>query len=68
MNQIPNSLRSGPDAGGHFGIAERVKRQADLIWSLSDLTFTHEMARLVLAEQLYRVTTILSGHPYHRGD
>jgi 23S rRNA (pseudouridine1915-N3)-methyltransferase len=52
--------------GGHFGLAERVKQQADMIWSLSALTFTHEMARLILAEQLYRAYTIIHGHPYQK--
>ncbi len=52
--------------GGHFGLAARVKEQADLIWSLSALTFTHDMARLLLAEQLYRAFTIIHGHPYQK--
>jgi 23S rRNA (pseudouridine1915-N3)-methyltransferase len=52
--------------GSHFGLAARVKDQADMIWSLSALTFTHEMARLVLAEQLYRAYTIIHGHPYQK--
>jgi 23S rRNA (pseudouridine1915-N3)-methyltransferase len=52
--------------GGHYGLAERIKQQADMIWSLSALTFTHEMARLILAEQLYRAYTIMHGHPYQK--
>jgi 23S rRNA (pseudouridine1915-N3)-methyltransferase len=52
--------------GGHFGFAERVRESADLIWSLSTLTLTHEMARLVLVEQLYRAFTIIHGHPYQK--
>ena len=52
--------------GGHYGLAEQVKQSADKIWSLSSLTLTHEMARLVLVEQLYRAYTIIHGHPYQK--
>jgi len=52
--------------GGHFGLSERVKESADEIWSLSQLTFTHETARLLLIEQLYRAYTIIHGHPYQK--
>ena len=52
--------------GGHYGLAESVKKRADKIWSLSSLTLTHEMARLVLVEQLYRAYTIIHGHPYQK--
>jgi 23S rRNA (pseudouridine1915-N3)-methyltransferase len=52
--------------GGHLGVAEDVRARADVCWSLSRLTLTHEMARLVLAEQLYRGFTILRGLPYQK--
>lgn len=52
--------------GGHFGLADRVKAQANTLWALSALTFTHEMARLLLSEQLYRAFTIIHGHPYQK--
>ena len=51
--------------GGPFGLSERVKKRADLLLSLSKLTFTHEMARLTLLEQLYRALTIIKGKAYH---
>ncbi len=51
--------------GGHLGLAGAVLRQAHQILALSRLTLTHELARLVLLEQLYRAMTIKSGHPYH---
>lgn len=53
--------------GGAFGLDDTVLRRADQRLSLSDLTLTHELARLLLAEQLYRAGTILRGEPYHKG-
>lgn len=52
--------------GGHYGVAPEVKARADIRWSLSRLTLTHEMARVVLAEQLYRAYTIMRGLPYQK--
>ena len=52
--------------GGHFGVSEAVRKRADLRWSLSRMTLTHEMARVVLTEQLYRAYTILRGVPYQK--
>ncbi|CAK8722507.1 23S rRNA (pseudouridine1915-N3)-methyltransferase [Candidatus Electrothrix aarhusensis] len=52
--------------GGHLGLDQQVRRQADQIWSLSRLTFTHEMTRFILLEQLYRACSIKSGHNYHK--
>ncbi len=52
--------------GGADGLAEGLKRSADLVWSLSPLTLPHGLARVVLAEQLYRAVSILHNHPYHR--
>ena len=53
--------------GGAYGLDDRVLRRARRKLSLSDLTLPHEMARLVLAEQLYRAGTIVRGEPYHKG-
>lgn len=53
--------------GGAFGVDPSVLARADRRLSLSDLTLPHELARLVLAEQLYRAGTILRGEPYHKG-
>ena len=62
--------RSAPGAvfviGGAFGLGEAVLERADRRLSLSPLTMPHEMARLVLAEQLYRAGTIVRGEPYHK--
>lgn len=53
--------------GGPDGHATPVLERADQRWSLGTLTLPHMLVRLVLAEQLYRATTIAAGHPYHRG-
>ncbi len=52
--------------GGPDGLAPEVKQRADELWSLSKLTFTHEMARFLLLEQLFRAENILHGGHYHR--
>jgi 23S rRNA (pseudouridine1915-N3)-methyltransferase len=52
--------------GGAEGLAGSVTKSADLAWSLSPLTLPHGLARVVLAEQLYRAVSILHNHPYHR--
>ena len=51
--------------GGAYGVAESVKQKADLTISLSQMTFTHQVIRLLFAEQLYRAMTILKNEPYH---
>ncbi len=52
--------------GGADGIDPDFFAEADLTLSFSPLTWPHQLVRIMLAEQLYRATTILSGHPYHR--
>ena len=54
--------------GGADGLDPAFVARADLVLSFSPLTWPHQLVRIMLAEQLYRATTILSGHPYHRGD
>jgi len=54
--------------GGADGLDPAFVTTADLSLSFSPLTWPHQLVRIMLAEQLYRTTTILSGHPYHRGD
>jgi 23S rRNA (pseudouridine1915-N3)-methyltransferase len=53
--------------GGADTLPAEVLERAERVWSLSPLTFPHELARLVLYEQLYRAYTIRRGEPYHRG-
>jgi 23S rRNA (pseudouridine1915-N3)-methyltransferase len=52
--------------GGHDGLPAGWGARADLLLSLSSMTFPHELARAMLAEQIYRAFTILRGHPYPR--
>jgi 23S rRNA (pseudouridine1915-N3)-methyltransferase len=52
--------------GGHDGLPSGWREQADLLLSLSAMTFPHELARAMLAEQIYRAFAILRGHPYPR--
>jgi 23S rRNA (pseudouridine1915-N3)-methyltransferase len=52
--------------GGADGHDASLRDQAELVVSFGALTWPHQLVRVMLAEQLYRVTTILSGHPYHR--
>lgn len=54
--------------GGADGLDPALVAAAGLTLSFSPLTWPHQLVRIMLAEQLYRTTTILSGHPYHRGD
>lgn len=64
------ALRSSPGValliGGAYGLADSVLRRANVQLSLSGFTLPHELARLVLTEQLYRAGTISRGEPYHK--
>ncbi len=66
-----HALHSTPEVcfliGGAFGLGPDILERAQKRWSLSDATLPHEMARLVLAEQLYRAGTIVRNEPYHKG-
>ncbi len=52
--------------GGPDGLPSEIDARADYRWSLSTLTLPHALARVALAEALYRAVTIIKGHPYHR--
>lgn len=52
--------------GGADGLDESLRKRADLVLSFGALTWPHMLVRAMLAEQLYRAHTILTGHPYHR--
>ncbi len=53
--------------GGPDGLPPELDARANFRWSLSALTLPHALARVVVAEALYRAVTIIKGHPYHRG-
>jgi 23S rRNA (pseudouridine1915-N3)-methyltransferase len=50
---------------GTYGADETLRRRAEFVWSLSDLTFLHEWARVIVLEQLYRAAKIVRNEPYH---
>ena len=52
--------------GGPDGVSDACRQRADFTWSLSKLTLPHGLARVLLAEQLYRAHSLQTGHPYHR--
>lgn len=52
--------------GGPDGVSTACRERAHFTWSLSALTLPHGLARVLFAEQLYRASSLLSGHPYHR--
>jgi 23S rRNA (pseudouridine1915-N3)-methyltransferase len=52
--------------GGPDGLDPGLRQEAELVMSFGQLTWPHQLVRVMLAEQLYRAVTILSGHPYHR--
>lgn len=52
--------------GGADGLDPELRAGADLVLNLGTMTWPHQLVRILIAEQLYRAVTILSGHPYHR--
>ena len=52
--------------GGPDGVTDEVRQRADIMWSLSQLTLPHGLARALVSEQLYRAWSLQTGHPYHR--
>ncbi|ACL73353.1 23S rRNA (pseudouridine(1915)-N(3))-methyltransferase RlmH [Thioalkalivibrio sulfidiphilus] len=68
--RLDDWMHSGRDlallVGGPEGLTDACRARADLVWSLSPLTFPHPLVRVILAEQVYRAWSLLRGHPYHR--
>ena len=52
--------------GGTFGNGIKIKRTADKIIALGKLTWPHQMVKMMISEQIYRIETIIHGHPYHK--
>ncbi len=52
--------------GGAFGNGIKIKKSADKIIALGKLTWPHQMVKMMVAEQIYRIETIIKGHPYHK--
>ena len=52
--------------GGADGLDPDLRARADVVLNLGSMTWPHQLVRILIAEQLYRAVTILSGHPYHR--
>jgi 23S rRNA (pseudouridine1915-N3)-methyltransferase len=51
--------------GSSYGFSDEIRKSADLLWCLGAQTLSHEIARAVLSEQLYRIWSVLKNHPYH---
>jgi len=60
---VPNYVLA---IGGADGLAPSFRESAALVLSFGEMTWPHQLARILAAEQIYRATTILAGHPYHR--
>ena len=69
-DSITGWMKDGGDTvfviGGADGLDVNIKNSADEILALSTLTLPHGLARILLAEQLYRAVSLIKGHPYHR--
>lgn len=67
---IANNLQSGKNIqfiiGGVFGLDKSILEQANINLSLSKMTTPHQMAKIILLEQIYRTQTIIENHPYHK--
>ena len=51
--------------GGAYGVNDRLRARANILWSLSNLVFPHQLVRLLVTEQIYRAQEISAGRPYH---
>lgn len=65
MEQFERGTQPTLIIGGAYGVDERVRARADVVWSLSKLVFPHQLVRLILAEQVYRASEIAAGSAYH---
>jgi 23S rRNA (pseudouridine1915-N3)-methyltransferase len=66
IREVSGTRRMAFIIGGFAGVSDAVREKAQKQLALSRLTFTHEMARVILTEQIYRAYSILAGLPYHK--
>lgn len=66
LERLPQNAQQDFVIGGADGVQDSVREAAGACWSLSALTLPHQLARVLVLEQLYRGFSILRGHPYHR--
>ena len=66
LEQLPGNAEQDFVIGGAAGVSDVVRSKAAQIWGLSMLTLPHQLARVLVVEQLYRAWSITQGHPYHR--
>lgn len=66
LGRLPGNRSLDFVIGGADGVNDEVRQAAAHVWSLSMLTLPHQLARILVLEQLYRAFTIQQGHPYHR--
>ena len=66
MDWKENSISSINFAIGLYGNGKEIKEKADKTLALGRLTWPHQMVKMMVAEQIYRIDTILKGHPYHK--
>lgn len=66
LTKLPANAVQDFVIGGAGGVSDTVRQQAKHTWGLSRLTLPHQMARVMVVEQLYRAWSISQGHPYHR--
>ncbi len=68
--KLSNWMQNFPNVtfiiGGADGLDKKIIEKSDWVWSLSKLTLPHNLVKIILVEQLYRASTILNNHPYHR--
>ncbi|MFY9228262.1 MAG: 23S rRNA (pseudouridine(1915)-N(3))-methyltransferase RlmH [Candidatus Microsaccharimonas sp.] len=65
QEQLDRSVEVVLVIGGAYGVDDRLRSRANLVWSLSPLVFPHQLVRLILIEQLYRAQQITTGSQYH---
>ncbi|MBL1353326.1 MAG: 23S rRNA (pseudouridine(1915)-N(3))-methyltransferase RlmH [Zetaproteobacteria bacterium] len=66
LQQLAGNATQDFVIGGAAGVSDMIRQQARKTWGLSQLTLPHQMARVMVVEQLYRAWSIAQGHPYHR--